>query len=240
LLILVIDDEPHIRELVRFNLEKSGFETALASDGLQGLDMARRLKPDLVILDLMLPGMDGYQVCRELRNDPELADVPVIMLTARDQELDKVLGFELGADDYVTKPFSPRELLARVKAHLRRRTAAVAAGGQPEDEVRIADLVIRPSRFEVEVRGEPVRLSRKEFSLLLLLASNPGQVFSRDQLLERIWGYDALDGTRTVDVHVRFLRRKIEEDPARPRYIETVRGVGYRMNDRQEGRRERR
>ncbi|MDI6710143.1 MAG: response regulator transcription factor [Thermoanaerobacterales bacterium] len=230
MLILVIDDEPHILELVRFNLEKEGFETALAADGLQGLEMARGLKPDLVILDLMLPEMDGYQVCRELRSDPQLTGVPVIMLTARDQELDKVLGFELGADDYVTKPFSPRELLARVKAQLRRRTAAaLPAERRPESEIRIADLVIRPSRFEVEVRGEPVRLSRKEFNLLLLMASHPGQVFTRDQLLERIWGYDAVDGTRTVDVHVRYLRRKIEEDPAHPRYIETVRGLGYRM-----------
>lgn len=229
-MVLVVDDEPHILELLRFNLEKNHYEVAVATNGLQGLQMARQRKPALVILDLMMPELDGYQVCRELRADPELAAVPIIILTAKDQELDKVLGLELGADDYVTKPFSVRELLARIKAQLRRQ-AAVKRADVPlrEHEVRAGDLVIRPSRFEVEVRGEPARLSRKEFNILYLMASHPGQVFTRNQLLEHVWGYDAFDGSRTVDVHIRYLRCKIEADPAHPEYIQTVRGLGYRF-----------
>ncbi|MDI6711508.1 MAG: response regulator transcription factor [Bacillota bacterium] len=230
MLVLVIDDEPHILELIKFNLEKSHFDVMTATDGREGLNAARRRKPDLIILDIMLPEMDGYQVCRALRADPGLADVPVIMLTARDQELDKVLGLELGADDYVTKPFSPRELLARVKAHLRRAGAVPEPFPErPEDEIRAGDLVIRPSRYEVEARGKLIHLPRKEFELLLLLAARPGRVFNRNQLLEHIWSYNTVTETRTVDVHIRYLRRKIEADPANPQYIETVRGFGYRF-----------
>jgi DNA-binding response OmpR family regulator len=187
--------------------------------------------PDLIILDLMLPGMDGYEVCRQLKSNTRTASIPLIMLTARAEEVDKVLGFELGADDYVTKPFSPRELVARVKARLR-FLAPPAGGGE---ELRCGEIVIRPDRFQVLVGDKEVKLSVKEFSLLYHLASHPGRIFTRDQLLLTVWGYNGVYETRTVDVHVRYLRRKIEPDPANPQYIETVRGVGYRFRRCQAG-----
>ncbi|MBC7083212.1 MAG: response regulator transcription factor [Firmicutes bacterium] len=228
--ILVVDDEAPILELVRFNLEKEGFAVITASDGEDGLRRARSEAPDLVILDLMLPGIDGIEVCQQLRRE---TNVPVLMLTAKTEEFDRVLGLSVGADDYVTKPFSPRELVARVKAQLRRRdmdleeTRARDASGR----IRVGDLVIDTARFEVEVRGVRTELTPKEFELLRVLAANRGKVLTRDFLLEKVWGYEYGGDTRTVDVHVRRLRQKIEEDDSRPTYIQTVHGVGYRFRE---------
>ncbi len=228
--ILVVDDEAPILELVRFNLEKEGFAVITASDGEDGLRRARSEAPDLVILDLMLPGIDGIEVCQQLRRE---TNVPVLMLTAKTEEFDRVLGLSVGADDYVTKPFSPRELVARVKAQLRRRdmdleeTKARDASGR----IRVGDLVIDTARFEVEVRGVRTELTPKEFELLRVLVANRGKVLTRDFLLEKVWGYEYGGDTRTVDVHVRRLRQKIEEDDSRPTYIQTVHGVGYRFRE---------
>lgn len=228
--ILVVDDEAPILELVRFNLEKEGFAVITASDGEDGLRRARSEAPDLVILDLMLPGIDGIEVCQQLRRE---TNVPVLMLTAKTEEFDRVLGLSVGADDYVTKPFSPRELVARVKALLRRRdmdleeTKARDASGR----IRVGDLVIDTSRFEVEVRGVRTELTPKEFELLRVLVANRGKVLTRDFLLEKVWGYEYGGDTRTVDVHVRRLRQKIEEDDSRPTCIQTVHGVGYRFRE---------
>lgn len=228
--ILVVDDEAPILELVRFNLEKEGFVVITASEGEDGLRRARSEAPDLVILDLMLPGIDGIEVCQQLRRE---TNVPVLMLTAKTEEFDRVLGLSVGADDYVTKPFSPRELVARVKAQLRRRdmdleeTRARDASGR----IRVGDLVIDTARFEVEVRGVRTELTPKEFELLRVLAANRGKVLTRDFLLEKVWGYEYGGDTRTVDVHVRRLRQKIEEDDSRPTYIQTVHGVGYRFRE---------
>ncbi|MDK2931581.1 MAG: two-component system, OmpR family, response regulator [Bacillota bacterium] len=228
--ILVVDDEAPILELVRFNLEKEGFAVITASDGEDGLRRARSEAPDLVILDLMLPGIDGIEVCQQLRRE---TNVPVLMLTAKTEEFDRVLGLSVGADDYVTKPFSPRELVARVKAQLRRRdmdleeTRARDASGR----IRVGDLVIDTARFEVEVRGVRTELTPKEFDLLRVLVANRGKVLTRDFLLEKVWGYEYGGDTRTVDVHVRRLRQKIEEDDSRPTYIQTVHGVGYRFRE---------
>ncbi|HZW83729.1 MAG TPA: response regulator transcription factor [Candidatus Deferrimicrobium sp.] len=223
--ILVVDDEEYIQELLKFNLEKEGFEVVLAGNGGQALDLTQKLLPDLIVLDIMLPGMDGLEVCKLIRQNPEFSSTPVIMLTARGEELDKVLGLELGADDYLTKPFSPRELVARVKARLRRH------GGNPQNQNRIVigNLIIDTDSFRVIADGRSLDLTPKELELLKFLASNPGKVFSRDYLLEKIWGYDFAGDTRTVDVHIRHLRQKIEVDPANPLYIETLRGVGYRF-----------
>ena len=228
--ILVVDDEAPILELVRFNLEKEGFSVITASDGEDGLRRARSEAPDLVILDLMLPGIDGIEVCQQIRRE---TNVPVLMLTAKSEEFDRVLGLSVGADDYVTKPFSPRELVARVKAQLRRRdmdleeTRARDASGR----IHVGDLVIDTSRFEVEVRGVRTELTPKEFELLRVLVANRGKVLTRDFLLEKVWGYEYGGDTRTVDVHVRRLRQKIEEDDSRPTYIQTVHGVGYRFRE---------
>lgn len=228
--ILVVDDEAPILELVRFNLEKEGFSVITASDGEDGLRRAHSEAPDLVILDLMLPGIDGIEVCQQLRRE---TNVPVLMLTAKSEEFDRVLGLSVGADDYVTKPFSPRELVARVKAQLRRRdmdleeTRARDASGR----IHAGDLVIDTSRFEVEVRGVRTELTPKEFELLRVLVANRGKVLTRDFLLEKVWGYEYGGDTRTVDVHVRRLRQKIEEDDSRPTYIQTVHGVGYRFRE---------
>jgi len=231
-LILAVDDEVNILELLKFNLTKEGYQVITATEGQQALKYAREEKPDLIILDIMLPGMDGYDVCRILKADRETAGIPVIMLSAKGDVLDKVVGLELGAEDYVTKPFSPREMVARVKVHLRRN--AQLAGGQasePLNEIKVNNLVIRPDKYEALLDGMKLDLTPKEFELLHLLAVNPGRVFTRDVLLERIWGYDSVRETRTVDVHIRYLRQKIEQDPAKPDYIETVRGVGYRFKE---------
>ena len=223
--ILVVDDEPSILELVRFALERDGFEVVTAGDGEVALREFRNRPADLVILDLMLPGKDGFEVFRELRKESQ---VPVIMLTARGGEADKVLGLEIGADDYMTKPFSPRELVARVKAVLRRMEPREPAENQI---LRVGEITLDPLRHRVTVGDREVQLAPREFELLRMLMANRGVVLSRETLLEKVWGYDYVGDTRTVDVHVVRLRQKLEPDPSRPTYIETVRGVGYRMRD---------
>lgn len=226
--VLVVDDEPGIQELIIYNLQKENYKVLSALDGSSGLNMAQTYLPDLIILDIMLPGRDGYDVCRFLKADARTATIPIIMISAKDTEIDKVLGLELGACDYVTKPFSPRELVSRVKANLRH----LKYMDQPTDkkEIRHRDLVIRPERYEALLSGKRLDLTPKEFEILVLLASNPGRVFTRDILLERIWGISEVKETRTVDVHIRYLRQKIERT-ATPGFIETVRGVGYRFNE---------
>ncbi|GAW28129.1 response regulator [Carboxydocella sp. ULO1] len=231
--ILLVDDDPLIVELVQFNLEKWGYQVLVARDGQEALKLARNEKPDLVILDLMLPVIDGLEVCRHLHDDPATRNIPIIMLTARGEETDKVLGLELGADDYMTKPFSPRELLARIKARLRRLSPAEEGKETGEKGISYGEgeIMLFPEKYQVEVRGRKQSLTPKECELLQLLMTHPGRVFSRDYLLEKIWGYDYAGDTRTVDVHIRHLRMKIEADPANPRYLETVRGAGYRMRE---------
>ncbi len=222
--ILVVDDEPHIVELVRYNLVQEGFDVSVAYDGHEALEKARRETPDLVILDLMLPYVDGREVCRHLRRD---TSIPILMLTAKDSEQDRVLGLELGADDYVTKPFSPRELVARVRAILRR--TARDADRAEESPLVIGDLILDPTMHEVRLQGRLVDLTTKEFNLMRLLMRHPNQVFTRDFLLEHVWGYEYFGSTRTVDMHISRLREKIEDDPDTPTYIMTVRGVGYKI-----------
>ncbi|MDQ7849952.1 MAG: response regulator transcription factor [Armatimonadota bacterium] len=222
--ILVVDDEPHIVELVRYNLQQEGFAVSVAADGREALTRVASDRPDLVVLDIMLPEVDGIEVCRQIRAGSR---VPVLMLTARDRELDRVVGLELGADDYVTKPFSPRELVARIRAILRRTGGADRL---PETGPLEADgLVLHPETHEVWLHGRPVDLTAKEFELLKLLMRHPNRVFTRDFLLEHIWGYDYFGSTRTVDMHISRLREKIEDDPADPTFIQTVRGVGYKF-----------
>lgn len=227
-LILAVDDEPNIMELLKFNLSKEGYRFIGVTNGLDAIKTVNEEKPDLIILDIMLPEMDGYDVLRAIKENKASAGIPVIMLSAKDEIIDKVLGLELGADDYVTKPFSPREILARVKAHLRRKSQPPPSE-EVKNEIRIKDLLIRPDRYTANLDGKKLDLTPKEFELLHLLAANPGRVFTRDILLERIWGYDRVRETRTVDVHIRYLRQKIEKDPSTPEYIETVRSVGYRF-----------
>jgi DNA-binding response OmpR family regulator len=220
--VLVVDDEPIVREVVVRYLEREGYRTLEASDGAGARRLIENDPPALVVLDLMLPGMDGLSLCRWIR---ERSRLPVIMLTARGEEADRIVGLEIGADDYVAKPFSPRELVARVRSVLRRAAPVV------DDEPRIAsgDLLIDAATREVTRAGVPVRLTAREFDLLLFLAGNPRKVFSRSQLMDRVWGYEAAVDTGTVTVHVRRLRAKIEDDPSRPRRLETVWGVGYRF-----------
>jgi two-component system alkaline phosphatase synthesis response regulator PhoP len=222
--VLVVDDDPGIVKVVRAYLEQAGFDVLVAYDGKKALHIARHDKPDLVVLDLMLPEMDGWDVCRALRKE---SDVPIIMLTARVEETDKLVGLELGADDYVTKPFSPRELAARVRSVLRRSGAMPA---EPE-RMSLRGVTIDLSRHQVVVQGEPVDLTPTEFSLLAALMKDPGRAFTRSQLLESVQGY-AYDGyERTIDVHVKNLRQKIEENPRSPQRIKTVYGVGYKFED---------
>jgi len=217
--ILIIEDEPAIVELVTLYLGREGFHVAAAYDGVEGLVAVKMEQPDLIILDLMLPEMDGWEVCKRLRQD---TDIPIIMLTARGDDVDKIVGLELGADDYVTKPFNPRELAARVKAVLRRGRVREQANGV----IRLGELVLDPARREVRIRGELTSLRAKEFDLLQTMARHPGMVFSREQLLNQVWGYDYLGSTRTVDVHVAQLRQKIRDCGVQ---IETVWGVGYKL-----------
>lgn len=223
--ILVIEDEEHIVELLKFNLENNGYDVVSARDGLEGLDMIRAEKPDLVLLDLMLPKVDGIEVCKVVKLDKEISEIPIIMLTAKGGETDKVLGLEIGADDYITKPFSIRELLARIKVVLRR----TMKDGTDEKEkiLEINDLEIHVDKHEVVRNGEVFQLTYKEFELLKTLAENRGKVLSRNFLLDEIWGYDYYGETRTVDVHIRHLRKKIENKEHK--YIETVRGIGYKI-----------
>ncbi|MDR7468020.1 MAG: response regulator transcription factor [Armatimonadota bacterium] len=221
--ILLVEDEAAIVDVVRRYLERGGYRVVVASDGHRAVDEFRRLRPDLVLLDLMLPGLDGWEVCRRIRQE---GSTPVIMLTARDDEADKLVGLELGADDYITKPFSPREVVARVRAVLRRVRGTEAV---PGEVVRVEDLEIDPSRMEVSRGGTPLHLTPTEFRLLLTLARHPGRVFTRLQLLDQVQGYAYEGYERTIDAHIKNLRQKLEPDPRHPRYILTVHRVGYRF-----------
>jgi DNA-binding response OmpR family regulator len=228
--VLIIEDDQTLLGVLRYNLAKEGYDVVTASDGAQALEVARSEKPEVIVLDIMLPKLDGFEVCRILRRE---MTVPILMLTAKTEEIDKVVGLELGADDYMTKPFSVRELLARIRAMLRRtemmkQEVATSKEAQPP-VVKVGSLEIDPTRHQVSLSGSALDLSPREFDLLAFLASNPGRVFSRDYLLERVWGYDYAGDTRTVDVHIRWLRQKIEVDPAHPRHLLTVRGVGYKF-----------
>ena len=224
--ILVVEDDPNLLETLKYNLRKEGHEVIAASDGEQALENARKERPDLIVLDIMLPKISGFEVCRILRKE---MTVPILMLTAKVDEMDKVVGLEIGADDYMTKPFSMREFLARVRAMLRRRKMAAAPQENEEAILKSGDLVIDIARHQVSLSGAALKLSPKEFDLLVFLTKNKGLVFSREQLLEKVWGYDFAGDTRTVDVHVRWLRQKIESDPARPKHLVTVRGTGYKI-----------
>ena len=222
--ILVVDDEEHIIELVELYLGKEGYQVVKALDGDEAVEKFAAEKPDLLVLDIMLPGRDGLDVLREVR---KTSQVPVIMLTARESEVDKVVGLELGADDYLTKPFSPRELVARVKAVLRRSKPAAA---EAAEVIEREGLTIDAQRRQVDVEGQgTVELTAKEFDLLLVLASNPGIVLTRERLMEKVWGYEYIGDTRTVDVYIRHLREKLADNAEDPRFIQTVRGVGYRF-----------
>lgn len=226
--ILVVDDEKPIAEILKFNLEKEGYEVICAHDGNDAIELAEKEKPDLILLDIMLPGKDGNEVCREIR---KTQNMPIIMLTAKDTELDKVLGLELGADDYVTKPFSNRELIARVKANLRRQQQVKEETTAPKKEIKIGNLTIHPDAYSVTRDGEHIDLTHREFELFYYLARHIGQVMTREHLLETVWGYDYFGDVRTVDVTVRRLREKIEEDPSNPTWIVTRRGVGYYLRN---------
>lgn len=236
--ILVVDDEPVLVETIAYNLEQAGYQVTTAADGSSALEAAQRETPDLIILDIMLPEMDGLEVCRQLRRESNTSTTPIMMLTAKGDEIDKVVGLEVGADDYVTKPFGRRELLARVRALLRRSEYAPASDDRSvqanveEVSRQTRELVAGPIRIDlagrrVHCRGQELELQPKQFELLTYLVRNRGTVLTRDQLLHNVWGYDYVGDTRTVDVHVRWLREKLEEDPANPRMIQTVRGVGY-------------
>jgi DNA-binding response OmpR family regulator len=221
--VLVVDDEPTIREIVVKYLRRDGFRTLEAADGRHAHDLVEAERPDLVVLDLMLPGIDGLELCRWIR---ERSNLPVIMLTARGEESDRIVGLELGADDYVTKPFSPRELAARVRTVLRRAELDVVA----DERLSFNGLVIDSSSRDVTRNDEPLRLTAREFDLLWFMASHPRRVFSREHLMRRVWGYASAVDTGTVTVHMRRLREKIEDDPSRPQHLETVWGVGYRFS----------
>jgi two-component system alkaline phosphatase synthesis response regulator PhoP len=227
--ILVVDDEQSIVTLLEFNLQKAGFEVVKAGDGPTAVKLAETEKPDLIVLDIMLPGMDGMEVCKKLRM--ERINTPILMLTAKDEEFDKILGLELGADDYMTKPFSPREVVARVKAILRRSGQQQEQETNQSDEqmITIGQLVIYPEKYEVLFNGNRLELTPKEFELLQYMASHPGRVMTRDQLLNAVWNYDFVGDSRIVDVHISHLREKIEEDTKQPKYIKTVRGLGYKL-----------
>lgn len=224
--ILLVDDDPILLDTLHYRLAQEGFQVITAGDGAMALEVARKERPDLMVLDLMLPELDGFDVCRILRKE---ADTPILMLTARENEIDKVVGLELGADDYLTKPFSLRELIARIRALLRRagsaeaplKTTVLAAGGVEVDT----------ARREAKLRGDRLTLKPKVYDLLAYLMANKGQALSREQLLEKVWGYVYEGDTRTVDVHIRWLREKVEADPSHPQLIETVRGYGYRLRD---------
>lgn len=223
--ILIVDDEVHIQELIKFNLESNGYKTICTDNGIDALKLAKVEQPSLILLDLMLPGMDGYVVCTEIRRDSNISSTPIIMLTAKSEEFDKILGLELGADDYITKPFSVRELVARVKAVLRRTTI------NPVSKVfNFGNITIDFEKHEVTKNKLKVELTLKEFELLEILVKNKGRVMTRNFLLDKVWGYEYIGETRTVDVHIRHLRQKIEDDDKNPKYVETIRGTGYRFN----------
>ena len=221
-MILIIEDERNIADILAFNLKKEGFEVLCAYDGISGLNYALKKEPELILLDIMMPGMDGFSLCKRLRKTSE---VPIIMLTARSEEVDKVLGLEIGADDYVTKPFSMRELMARVKANLRKR--AVEDVEEPNEIMELGEVTIDPKKYTVVKNGKTISLTSREFDLLSFLAREKGQVFSREALLEKVWGYEYFGDARTVDVTVRRLRTKLEDISQTPKYVLTKRGVGY-------------
>lgn len=226
--ILVVDDEKPIADILKFNLEKEGYTVIVAHDGNDAIEIAENEDPDLILLDIMLPGKDGNEVCREVRKTKTM---PIIMLTAKDSEIDKVLGLELGADDYVTKPFSNRELIARVKANLRRQQQVAEDTVPTKKDIEIGNLAIHPDAYSVSRNGEHIDLTHREFELFYYLARHIGQVMTREHLLETVWGYDYFGDVRTVDVTVRRLREKIEEDPSNPVWIITRRGVGYYLRN---------
>lgn len=225
--ILIVDDEQHIVDILVYNLEKEGYNTLQANDGLTAVDIALSQKPDLILLDIMLPKMDGLAVCKRIRHT---LNVPILMLTAKDEEIDKILGLELGADDYVTKPFSVRELMARIKANLRKVEVSEGSADEKKEnsnKIVVGDLSLDLDKFEVQVKGEIVDLTLREFEVLKYLANQPGQVITREVLLEKVWGYEYYGDIRTVDVTVRRIREKIEKDTSAPKILITKRGVGY-------------
>jgi two-component system alkaline phosphatase synthesis response regulator PhoP len=224
--ILIVDDEKSIVTLLKYNLERANYITDVAYDGLEAVEKAKAQSYDLIVLDLMLPKLDGLEVCKELRNNK--IDSAILMLTAKDDELDKILGLELGADDYLTKPFSPKEVVARVKAILRRTNKQTTGNFS---SIKVGDLVIFPERYEAEMNDEIITFTRKEFELLYYLAKHKGKVISRDQLLSSVWDYDFVGDTRIVDVHVSHVREKIEPNTKKPVYIKTVRGLGYKLEE---------
>jgi DNA-binding response OmpR family regulator len=228
--ILVVEDEPALQDTLAYNLTRQGYQVQMAVDGHEALTVARTFQPDLIVLDIMLPGLDGFEVCRILRQE---MNVPIVMLTARDDEIDRVIGLEMGADDYILKPFSMREFLARIKAHLRRermiREEIAEAPISSKETLQFGNLTLDLTRGEVKLDSQVLPLKPKEFELLSFFASHRGQVLTRELILERVWGWDFIGGSRTVDVHVRWLREKIEADPANPERIVTVRGFGYRF-----------
>ena len=226
--VLVVEDEANLLVALEYNLKSEGYNVFTAEDGETGLALARQEKPDLVILDVMLPNLDGFEVCRILRRE---SDVRILMLTARGEEIDRVVGLELGADDYVTKPFSNRELMARVRNMIRRSDSDDDSSASSDTETLASgDLVVDLTGHTVKLQDKPLDVKPREFSLLALLVANKGRAFTRDQILERLWGHDYIGDTRTVDVHIRWLREKIEPDPASPQRITTIRGVGYRFD----------
>lgn len=232
-LVYVVEDEIHIQELIAFNLEESGYAVKCFENGDSMLYECTVRKPDLFVLDIMLPGIDGLEICRRVKQNPELSRIPVIMLTAKSDEFDKVLGLEIGADDYITKPFSIREFIARVKVVFRRQSDI---SDTSSEVIQVGKISIDFSRHEVYKENQLIEMTFKEFELLKLLILNKGKVMSREMLLEKVWGFDYYGETRTVDVHIRYLRQKIEDDDNNPVYIETVRGVGYRFSDKKKDR----
>ncbi|MGH7391124.1 MAG: response regulator [Candidatus Rokuibacteriota bacterium] len=231
--VLVVEDEPDVAELIRYNLAREGWEVTAVASGADGLRRARESRPDIILLDIMVPQLNGWEVCRRLKQDPGTQAIPIIMVTGRVEEGDKVLGLEMGADDYVTKPFSPRELIARVRAVIRRGKAGDTA--ERKHHLKAGDLEIDRHRFEVRMQGHPVELTPKEFELLAALVATPGRVFGREELLDLVWGRDGFVEPRTVDVHVARLRGKFTAARLPPPAIETVRGIGYRFRDAEPG-----
>ncbi len=223
--ILVVDDEINIQELIKFNLMSQGYDVLACGDGKEALEIINEFNPELILLDVMLPGMDGYKVCKEIRNDNSITTLPIIMITAKGEEGDKIHGLEIGADDYITKPFSVKELIARVKAVLRRTKIQ-----HFDDIYSFGEITIDFQKHEVKKNNEKIELTFKEFELLSEFIKNKGRVLTREFLLEKIWGYEYIGETRTIDVHIRHLRKKIEIDDKKPKFIETIRGIGYRFN----------
>lgn len=224
--ILVVDDEEHIVELIKYNLLSSGYDVITCNNGIDAVNLAMNERPNLILLDLMIPGKDGYDVCKDIRSKSDIKNTSIIMLTAKSEEFDKILGLELGADDYITKPFSVRELLARVKAVLRR----INIKEEHNDIVVFGELSANFEKREIRIKDNKIDLTLKEFELLEMLIKNRGKILRREMLLDKIWGYEYIGETRTVDVHIRYLRKKIEDDDKNPKFIETIRGVGYRFN----------